>query len=63
MHARVGRSDLQLGFELNITLRYDTGTIRVEFKAVIVLPQITQNYLYGNYVGNAPVGKVITLNT
>jgi len=21
------------------------------------------NYPYGNYVGNAPVGKVITLNT
>jgi len=39
--------------------------VRVEFKAVMVLPTITQNYCnypYGNYVGNAPVGKVITLN-
>jgi len=38
----------------------------LEFKAVIVLPTITHNYgnyRYGNYVGNAPVGKVITLNT
>jgi len=34
----------------------------VEFKAVIVLPTITRNYgnyPYGNYVGSAPVGKVI----
>jgi len=44
------------------------GNIRrmlvVEFKAVIVLPEITRNYgnyPYSNYVGNAPVGKVITL--
>jgi len=32
----------------------------------MVSPEITRNYgnyLYGNYVGNAPVGKVITLNT
>jgi len=38
----------------------------LEFKAVIVLPEITRNYgnyPYGNYVGNALVGKVITLNT
>jgi len=38
----------------------------VEYKAVIVLPAITHNYgnyLYGNYVGNAHVSKVITLNT
>jgi len=38
----------------------------LEFKAVIVLHTITQNYgdyPYSNYVGNAPVGKVITLNT
>jgi len=38
----------------------------LEFKAVIVLPEITRNYgnyPYGNYVGNAPVGKVIILNT
>jgi len=31
-----------------------------------MLPEITQNYSnypYGNYVGNAPVGKVIALNT
>jgi len=38
----------------------------IEFKAVMVLPEITQNYgnyPYGDYVGNAPVGKVITLNT
>jgi len=37
--------------------------IPLEFKAVIVLPTITHNYgnyLYGNYVGNAPVSKVIT---
>jgi len=30
----------------------------------MVLPEITWkygNYPYGNYVGNAPVGKVITL--
>jgi len=39
------------------------GVLQVEFKAVIVLPTITHNYPYGNYVGNAPVGKVITLNT
>jgi len=35
----------------------------LEFKAVIVLPTITHNYsnyLYGKYVGNALVGKVIT---
>jgi len=40
--------------------------ILLEFKAVMVLPTITRNYgnyPYGNYVGNAPVGKVITLNT
>jgi len=37
--------------------------VELEFKAVIVLPTITHNYPYGNYVGNAPVGKVITLNT
>jgi len=42
-----------------------TGNIEIhlEFKAVIVLPTITHNYgnyLYGNYVGNTPVGKVIT---
>jgi len=38
----------------------------VEFKAVMVLPAITRNYgnyPYGNYVGNAPVRKVITLNS
>jgi len=38
----------------------------LKFKAVIVLPEITQNYSnhpYDNYVSNAPVGKVITLNT
>jgi len=38
----------------------------LEFKAVMVLPTITHNYgnyPYGNYVGNALVGKVITLNT
>jgi len=32
----------------------------------MVLPEITHNYSnypYGNYVGNAPVGKVITLKT
>jgi len=32
----------------------------------MVLPAITRNYgknPYGNYVGNAPDGKVITLNT
>jgi len=43
-------------------LQYIPG-IWVEFKAVIVLPTITHNYgnnPYGNYVGNAPVGKVIT---
>jgi len=31
----------------------------------MVLPEITRNYgnyPYSNYVGNAPVGKVITLN-
>jgi len=41
-------------------------TYRLEFKAVIVLPTIAHNYgnyPYGNYVGNAPAGKVITLNT
>jgi len=40
--------------------------LHVEFKAVIVLPVITHNYgnyPYGNYVGNAPVGMVITSNT
>jgi len=34
----------------------------LEFKAVIVLHTITRNYgncPYGNYVGNAPVDKVI----
>jgi len=40
-------------------LQYIPG-IWVEFKAVIVLLAITHNYRYGNYVGNAPVGKVIT---
>jgi len=33
---------------------------------VIVLPKITQNYCnyrYGNYVGNAPVDKVIILKS
>jgi len=32
----------------------------------MVLPEITwkySNYPYGNYVGNTPVGRVITLNT
>jgi len=32
----------------------------------MVLPTITRNYgnyPYGNYVDNAPIGKVITLNT
>jgi len=36
--------------------------LHLEFKAVIVLPAITHNhgnYLYGNYVGNAPVGTWI----
>jgi len=36
----------------------------LECKAVIALPEITQNYgnyPYGNYVGNALVGKVISL--
>jgi len=46
---------------------YENGIwLYLEFKAVIVLPTITHkygNYPYGNYVGNAPVGKVITLNT
>jgi len=40
--------------------------ITVEFKAVMVLPEITRNYSdysYGNYVGNALIGKVITLKT
>jgi len=40
--------------------------VSLEFKAVIVLPTITRNYgnyPCGNYVGNAPVGKVITFNT
>jgi len=40
----------------------DRHVTYVEFKAVMVLPTITRNYPYGNYVGNAPVGKVITLN-
>jgi len=38
----------------------------LEFKAVMVLPEIIRNYgnyPYGNYVGNALIGKVITLNT
>jgi len=41
----------------------DATSLQLEFKAVIVLPEITQNYgnyPYSNYVGNAPVGKVIT---
>jgi len=45
-----------------VHFRYIMG-LWVEFKAVFVLPTITHNYgnyLYGNYVGNAPVGKVIT---
>jgi len=36
---------------------YLYNTIQVEFEAVMVLPEITQNYdnyCYGNYVGNAP---------
>jgi len=40
--------------------------LSLEFRAVIVFPEITLNYgnyHYGNYVGNAPVGKVITLKT
>jgi len=46
--------------EKNINL-----TQGLEFKAVMVFPEITRNhgnFPYGNYVGNAPVGKVITLN-
>jgi len=38
----------------------------LEFKAVMVLPTITRNYdnyPYGNYIGNALVSNVITLNT
>jgi len=37
----------------------------LEFKVVMVLSAITRNYgnyPYGNYVDNAPVGKLITLN-
>jgi len=44
-------------------LLYLFPMLSLEFKAVIVLPTITHkygNYLYGNYVGNAPVGKVFT---
>jgi len=40
------------------------ATLLLEFKAVIVLPTITHNYgnyPYGNYVGNAPVGKVFAI--
>jgi len=29
----------------------------------MVLTEIIGNYPYGNYAGNAPVRKVITLNT
>jgi len=43
---------------------YHTGIISyLKFKAVMVLPAITQNYgnyPYSTYVGNATVGKVIT---
>jgi len=42
-----------------ITVRY------LQFKAVMVLLAITRNYgnyPYGNYIGSAPDGKVITLN-
>jgi len=61
------RLPLQLNANELIKLLPHNDSMRLlEFKAVIVLPTITHNYgnyLYSNYVSNAPVGKVIFLNT
>jgi len=59
-------ADKQLHFKNYLSKYLFIVGLLVEFKAVIVLPTITHNYgnyPYGNYVGNAPVSKVITLNT
>jgi len=38
--------------------RLGKSEAKIEFKAVMVLPENYGNFPYGNYVSNAPVGKV-----
>jgi len=49
----------EVGSSITFNSQYNTRNVYIEFKAVMVLPEITRNYPYGYYVGNAPVGTKV----